>query len=52
MLNYYFGRLIWNNIATLYDIESWKYSMAQLNSMHDMLDLKDRIEYEVHEKSK
>ena len=42
--NYYFGRLVWNNVATLRDIEDWVYSMDDLNRLHDMLDLRDKIE--------
>ncbi len=42
--NYYFGRLIWSTVATLADIDNWVYSMAQLNTLHDMLDLRETIE--------
>ena len=42
--NYYFGRLVWSNVATLADIDDWVYSMAQMNTLHDILDLRETIE--------
>lgn len=50
--NYFFGRLIWNRITTYKEIESWLYDMEDINIMHDILDLKERIDYEVAEKSR
>lgn len=39
-------------MATYSDIDSWKYSIEQLNEMHEMLDLRDRIDSIVAEASR
>lgn len=41
---YYFGRLVWEGMATFADIENWVYSMDDLNVLHEMLDLRDRLQ--------
>lgn len=38
-------------MATYKDIDNWRYSMEQLNEMHEMLDLKERIDSIVSEAS-
>lgn len=38
-------------MATYQEIDNWQYSMEQLNEMHEMLDLKDKIDRIVREAS-
>ena len=40
---YYFGRLVWEGMANFADIENWKYSMDQLNMLHEILDFKAKL---------
>ena len=44
IIDYFIGRLIWENVASYKDINSWLYSPEELLQMHKFLDLKDKIE--------
>lgn len=39
-------------MATYSEIDTWKYSIDQLNEMHEMLDLKEKIDSIVAEASR
>jgi hypothetical protein len=49
---YYCYRLVEGGLATYKEIDSWQYSIEQLNEMHEMLDLKDKIAAQVAEASR
>ena len=37
---------MWGGVATYHDIEGWKYSLEQIKELHQILDLKEKIERE------
>lgn len=47
-VDYLIGRICTAGLATLRDVNDWRYTWDEIWQMHDMLDLQDWIDWQAH----